>query len=657
MKKFTLILYAFLLFSLNNSQAQFVTLPDSNFVNWLNANGYAACLNGNQLDTTCNKVVTDTLVNCNSANITDIKGIEFFDSLKHLLCYSNNISILPPLPSSLLSIQCSDNLLDKIDYLPSSLFYLYCAYNQLDSLPSLPAGLINLYCGNNPISSLPVLPAMLEQLSCKSNQLDSLPNLPLGLTLLDCQENNLSALGALPSSLIWLLCNNNMLSTLPVLPPSLTELQCNSNAMTVLPALPVTLQHLNCMNNLLTSLPTIPSGLMNLYTRSNQLTSLPALPDSMYNLLIDSNPGILCLPPIAKIMNLFFWQNTGIVCLPNVISLGPNATALPSIAGIPVCDLINPNNCAVNWNIKGTLYTDTNSNCLNDTGEVLLSNMKVNLYQGGVLQQQTFTSSMGEYSFKTGNNTFTYAPDIVGYPFTINCPLSQFYSSTVTNATPYFDNKDFSVSCNSGFDIGVESILRETGIFRPGGYPWVDVLAGDLSSRYNMHCASGTGGSVQVIINGPAEYSSPQPGALVPIVNGDTLYYSIADFGQMDFMNDLSFIVKTDTNALVGSQVCINVSLIPTVGDINPLNNFYTHCFDVVNSFDPNEKEVSPSGATDTSTHWFVYTVHFQNTGNAPAININVVDTLNTNIDEESFQLLAYSFEPIVQVSGKIAGF
>ena len=46
-------------FSIN---AQYVTIPDANFVTWLNAHGYSTCMSGNQMDTSCAMVDTSTLL-------------------------------------------------------------------------------------------------------------------------------------------------------------------------------------------------------------------------------------------------------------------------------------------------------------------------------------------------------------------------------------------------------------------------------------------------------------------------------------------------------------------------------------------------------------------------------------------------------------------
>jgi hypothetical protein len=44
------------------------------------------------------------------------------------------------------------------------------------------------------------------------------------------------------------------------------------------------------------------------------------------------------------------------------------------------------------------------------------------------------------------------------------------------------------------------------------------------------------------------------------------------------------------------------------------------------------------------------YTIRFQNTGNAEAIHIYITDTLDSDVDASTFQLLAYSHQPMVQL-------
>jgi len=728
------ILFAFF-FSLQVSflNAQWVTIPDTNFVNWLDANGYAGCMNGNLMDTTCNAVVSATYVNCSSKNISDLNGIQYFDNLWDLDCNDNAIVNLPNLPNSLLTLvcrsnplislpllpgtltvlDCSNNQLSSLPTLPNSLQVLYCQMNQLSSLPSLPNSLtelechtnnltslpalpntvFNLYCSYNPLNSLPPLPDSLIYLICEFNQLSSLPVLPDSLIHLYCSHNQLTSIPALPPNLINLWCDNNLLTSLPVLPnsldwlacsynqltslptlsnslrilrchqnqitilpqlnDSLRVLWCNSNFLTSLPNLPPLLTDLLCSSNQLSALPSLPTTLTSLICSGSQLLSVPVLPDSLLSLNLDDNPNLTCLQELKRIVYLNF-SNTAITCLPNY---GTVTNSMPLLSSLPLCDLFNTNGCTAYWNISGKVYSDTNNNCIADNGELRLSNMKLLLDSAGILIQQAYTGGEGFYSFDTDTGNYTYTVDTTDLPVIVTCPAAGFQTSVLTATDSMDYDMDFGMQCKPGFDVGVTSVSRDSGIFRPAHFARVKILAGDISNFYGLHCAAGISGMVQVVFSGDASYIGTSAGSLTPVVSGDTLLYTVADFGSINYNSDFSFVMQTDTAAVAGSQVCFDVSVLPVAGDINPSNNSLQHCFTVVNSVDPNTKEVFPEGNIDTAQHWLTYTIHFQNTGSAPAEHIYIMDTLDNNLDESSFTLLSYSYQPLTQVVGKVVRF
>jgi len=220
MKKITLLLVLNLSFIIYNSQqakAQYVTIPDANFVNWLTQN-YPSCINGSQMDTTCSSIVNETSLTVNSLGIVNLSGVQYFDNLFGLDCAYNQLTSLPALPNSLT--------------------HLYCYNNQLTSLPTLPNSITHLYCYNNPLTSLPTLPSSLTELSCMSNQLTSLPTLPNSLAWLKCTFNQLTSLPSLPNLLIGLNCENNQISCFPNLPLSITNpffFNISNNPFTCLP--------------------------------------------------------------------------------------------------------------------------------------------------------------------------------------------------------------------------------------------------------------------------------------------------------------------------------------------------------------------------------------------------------------------------------------
>jgi uncharacterized repeat protein (TIGR01451 family) len=65
-------------------------------------------------------------------------------------------------------------------------------------------------------------------------------------------------------------------------------------------------------------------------------------------------------------------------------------------------------------------------------------------------------------------------------------------------------------------------------------------------------------------------------------------------------------------------------------------------------------KEVYPVNVLPGYDDWFTYTIHFQNTGNAPAFNIRLRDTLDTNLDINSFEVRSYSHPAQISINGNI---
>lgn len=210
------LLFLFFIFSFSFSKAQWVTIPDANFVSILQAL-YPSCMNGNLLDTICasNSNVTSMIIP--GQNLSDITGVQYFDSLQTLSCYNNNLTFLPSLPSLLVELDCSDNILTNLPSLPNSINQLLCEQNQLTTLPVLPTNLTFFQCDMNQLTSLPTLPNNIDVLRCYNNSLTSLPHLPSSLGSLQCANNLLTELPSLPNSLGQFLIQNNPLTCIPPL--------------------------------------------------------------------------------------------------------------------------------------------------------------------------------------------------------------------------------------------------------------------------------------------------------------------------------------------------------------------------------------------------------------------------------------------------------
>jgi uncharacterized repeat protein (TIGR01451 family) len=91
----------------------------------------------------------------------------------------------------------------------------------------------------------------------------------------------------------------------------------------------------------------------------------------------------------------------------------------------------------------------------------------------------------------------------------------------------------------------------------------------------------------------------------------------------------------------MGAYLNSTVSIGP-LNDTMPSNNTVLVHQLITNSFDPNDKLAEPSGMIDPGILIY-YTVRFQNTGNAVAYNVIVRDTLDQNLQINSFQITGSS--------------
>ena len=356
---FKYCLAALLLLNVYSSRAQYVTLPDTNFVNWLKGNGYSGCLNGQQLDTTCPAVLNAVAMHCSAYPIRDLTGIQYFKGLDTLDCSNdslyfipsfpgnlvmlscarNNLTTIPALPANLTLFDCSNNQITAISQFPSGLVIIVTDYNQLTSIPALPAALVlssfqhnnltafpsipagtaQVACDYNQITSLPAIPASMQALTCGNNLLTAIPTLPSGLTQFWCYYNLLTTMPALPSTITDLDISYNQITTIPSFPPGVTTMSIAANPLTTIPALPTTLTRFVASDCRLTALPALPPSLNALVCNGNQLTSLPALPSTLTDFECDSNQltSVPAFPPLCYIIELADNQLTSLPALPD----------------------------------------------------------------------------------------------------------------------------------------------------------------------------------------------------------------------------------------------------------------------------------------------------------------------------------------------------
>ena len=594
-------------------------------------------------------------------------------------CNNNSFTSIDSIPSTLLSLDIGRNQINSLPNLPSSLESLNVGSNQLNSLPSLPPGLKYLECGNNPMTSpLPALPASLESLGASQCNLTVTPVLGPNLITISLQYNQLTSISSFPVSTTSINVSGNLLTTLPNIPGNVRSLSIRNNLLTALPIIPDTLQNLFFDHNQITTLDSLPKICQLIDGSYNQISVIPNIPSNCrltfshnlittipplkretpmflsYNLIqnltlldatlnvlfIDHNP-IACLLLIRKCDSLRI-GNTNIHCLPFRIP-----SAYGNDVNLDTFLLCQPSNgCPVYWNIVGEVYLDANSNCASDSNETELKNVPVQLDSSGTTLQICNTDINGQYSFRAALGTYEVQIDTSNLPFSVNCPGGNIQTIDLTPADSLIDSLNFVLECRNFSDLAAISVTPQNS-FTPGNYQTIYLNVGSASSNYGALCLNDSG-IVYAVLSGPVNYVIPAPGALIPTVNGDTLLWNIQDFSSIDPQTSFNFIVLTDTTAQMNDTVCIQM-FVNSINDPNNYNDFINDCFLVRTSYDPNEKWISPLEA-DTTMHDFTFTVLFQNTGNAPAQNIYILDTLENDLDASTFQFISSSHDAVTQL-------
>ena len=96
-----ILLLSALVIGLRTANAQYVSIPDSNFRNYLRTN-YPTCMNaGGQLDTTCTSLLAATQLSVRYNTISNLDGVQYFKNITMLNCMDVSLTMIPKFPPSL----------------------------------------------------------------------------------------------------------------------------------------------------------------------------------------------------------------------------------------------------------------------------------------------------------------------------------------------------------------------------------------------------------------------------------------------------------------------------------------------------------------------------------------------------------------------------
>ncbi|SFD03758.1 conserved repeat domain-containing protein, partial [Flexibacter flexilis DSM 6793] len=647
------------LFAQHEAQAQYVTLPDTNFRNYMRGE-FASCFNtAGLLDTTAAAalVVNEFFLDGMAGNLNNISGIQYFKGIKRLDIMSANITELPKLPLSLeaLSISYANNL-TSIAPLPPTLHYLGLeALENLNTLPSFPFTIQKLYIKNLPANSLGTLPDSLKELDVLETYFGAMPTLPAKLERLNWMNNspnNEQYINAWPAAIKTITLGYGGY-TIAGLTNTVESFTLESVALNC-PSFGNNVSYIELKMSSSEALPTLPNSLETLWIEECGM-AIPQLPSNLkYFTLLEENMADKCLPVLPEgLLELkIFADDYGSGVMTSSVNCIPNRPVALQIIGqgvmeslpldLPVCNPANNVNQCQNYaTFTGRAFRDLNSNGLYEEGEPLCKNVKLSAGN-----RATYTNAQGMYWL---------VADTLGTLSITTSNFPAYYTASQASQSATFANysdvitKDFALVATQTVKDVAASITNYTPA-RSGfnlkmylSYENVGTLSANAVAKFVK----------------PAFYTVNSASVAGYTVSGDTLIWNL---GTMAIGETKNIIVygTVSTAAVFGSVISFQSFMNENdASDNNLADNTKTLNLTVVGSFDPNDKQareaISPAQIADGE--YIDYTIRFQNTGTDTAFTVVIADTLANTLQANTLEVMASSHNVRTNVKGNIVYF
>ena len=311
---------------------------------------------------------------------------------------------------------------------------------------------------------------------------------------------------------------------------------------------------------------------------------------------------------------------------------------------------VNLANTSCYCTLTGKVFYDQNGNCTIEAGENGIQNVQMHVAGYGY----QYTNSMGDYSFKvpTGNYFLNQTIQNI-YPLA-SCQ-SNIIPIIATSATGCVITNNIADTLNPLHDVKINLWSVNTPvpgflyhqtlvISNQGTVTEQDIVVG-YQSDGQLNAATFT--SSVPFINSGLNYWQASGGTL-SLSPGNNYTSTINYNVPANIPNSTSLVFKDSTAYTSPMSNWIN--------DYTPYNNVNYVVKIVQSSYDPNFKEVFPTGSgpegnifqTDSVLD---YAVHFQNLGTFMAQNIYVLDTLDADLDWTTLKPIYLSHPGTITIS------
>ncbi|MEM7372118.1 MAG: hypothetical protein AAF587_26105 [Bacteroidota bacterium] len=285
--------------------------------------------------------------------------------------------------------------------------------------------------------------------------------------------------------------------------------------------------------------------------------------------------------------------------------------------------------------ISGRVYLEDSLNCVYDGTEAPATGHVLEITPG---PQYVYPGQDGQYSFQlsTGLYNFRILPQEY-YEWV--CPADSTEFTQVQITGPYTLNLGLVESAPDSQIVDVNVSIICPAPPNPNFPVCYDVL------YYNLGTDTATG-VIEFLYDNQELIFLPGLSTGVSSIGDSLLRWSLDSLPLHEAR--LAHLCFTPLGSL-GDSIQVQANALVDSFEINPLDNFRLRTDVLVGSYDPNDKLVEPDGDVPPGTDQFTYTIRFQNTGTDTAYFVQILDTLDSQLDPLSIRPLggshAYQFD------------
>ncbi len=299
------------------------------------------------------------------------------------------------------------------------------------------------------------------------------------------------------------------------------------------------------------------------------------------------------------------------------------------------CSACQPINCydSTFHPISGTVFYDLNNNGILEAGEPGANGFNVQLLPDSTVSISRYPD--GYYLFIAQNGIYT---DSLQVPFGWHTTTPSIYNVTLNNSS--ISNQNFGLYPDNPNQALVQINIVPT-------LPRCNTIRCYTTQIHNYGWAPASG-IVSFTMDSSMTYNtaSPIPDSIV----GNTIYWHYDSLLIGQSLNFFTYALMPGPGVFLQMQA--DEKVLDNFGGV--LDSASASLQQVVScSYDPNDKSVNPIGmvATTGGIAWNLvqmdtpleYTIRFQNTGNDTAFIVTIRDTLSSNMDVHSLEIVSTS--------------